>query len=129
MKAPTVLLIDDDPLLIALVQHKLSARGYIVATANDGAAGLECANALHPDLIVLDMMMPVLDGRSVLQRLREDPSLARVPVMVLTARSREEDIVDMLQLGASDYLVKPFSPEELAARIGRLVPSREGAGQ
>lgn len=129
MKAPTVLLIDDDPLLIALVQHKLSARGYIVATANDGAAGLECANALHPDLIVLDMMMPVLDGRSVLQRLREDPSLARVPVMVLTARSREEDIVDMLQLGASDYLVKPFSPEELAARIGRLMPSREGAGQ
>jgi DNA-binding response OmpR family regulator len=68
-------------------------------------------------------MMPVLDGRAFIQRLRNDPGLADVPVIVLTARGREEDIVDMLNLGASDYLVKPFSPEELIARIGRLVPS------
>jgi DNA-binding response OmpR family regulator len=129
MKGPVVLIVDDDPLLIALVQHKLTSRGYTVATASDGEAGLECARALSPDVIVLDIMMPVLDGRSVLQRLREDPRLSDVPVVMLTAHAREEDIVDLLQLGASDYLVKPFSPEELAARIGRLVLGPERARQ
>jgi len=123
MKAPVVLIVDDDPLLIALVQHKLTSRGYSVTTATDGVTGIECAKALRPDIIVLDLMMPVLDGRALIQRLRNDPGLADVPVLVLTARGREEDIVDLLNLGASDYLVKPFSPEELTARIGRLVPS------
>jgi DNA-binding response OmpR family regulator len=129
MRVPVVLIVDDDPLLIAFVQHKLTSRGYSVTTAADGVAGMECAKALRPDIIVLDLMMPVLDGRSFIQRLREETSLADVPVLMLTARGREEDIVDLLKLGASDYLVKPFSPEELAARIGRLVPSPGRAEQ
>ena len=102
MKAPVVLIVDDDPLLIGLVQHKLKSRGYTVVTAPDGATGLERARELRPDVIVLDIMMPVLDGRLVLQRLREDPGLSDIPVVMLTARAREEDIVDLLQLGARD---------------------------
>jgi DNA-binding response OmpR family regulator len=129
MTAPTVLIVDDDPLLIALVRHKLQRRGYAVETAPDGGAGLEAARKLKPEIIVLDIMMPVLDGRSVLQHLREDPALAKVPVVMLSARGREEDIVDLLKLGASDYLIKPFSPEELVARIDRLVRNAEKAGQ
>ncbi len=124
MTQPTVLIVDDDPLVLALVQHKLGARGYKVATANDGGAGLECAQALKPDLIVLDLMMPVLDGRGLLRALRADPNLAKVPVMVLTARGGEQEIVDLFALGATDYLVKPFSPEELAARVSRIVPNQ-----
>ena len=127
MTAPVVLIVDDDPLLVSLVQHKLKSRGYTVITSTDGAAGLERARTLKPDIIVLDIMMPVLDGRSTLLRLREDPQFSQTPVVMLTARGREDDIVDLLQLGASDYLVKPFSPEELAARIGRLVPGSKGA--
>lgn len=126
MTAPVVLIVDDDPLLVSLVQHKLNVRGYSVVTAADGAAGLERARTLRPDIIVLDIMMPVLDGRSALLRLREDPQFSQTPVVMLTARGREEDVVDLLQLGASDYLVKPFSPEELAARIGRLVTPAKG---
>ena len=118
-----VLLIDDDPLILALLSHKLNARGFVVDTAEDGATGLERASAGRPDLIVLDMMMPVLDGRAVLQELRRDPALRETPVIVLTSRSREADVVDMLRLGASDYLVKPFSPDELTVRIERLVNS------
>jgi DNA-binding response OmpR family regulator len=127
MRAPVVLIVDDDPLLVSLVQHKLKSRGYTVVTATDGASGLERARTLKPDIIVLDIMMPVLDGRSTLLRLREDPQFSKTPVVMLTARGREDDIVDLLQHGASDYLVKPFSPEELAARIGRLVPGADGA--
>ena len=118
-----VLLIDDDPLILALLSHKLNARGFVVDTAEDGATGLERASTGRPDLIVLDMMMPVLDGRAVLQELRRDPALRETPVIVLTSRSREADVVDMLRLGASDYLVKPFSPDELTVRIERLVNS------
>lgn len=129
MTAPTVLIVDDDPLLIALVRHKLQSRKYTVVTAPDGGAGLEAARELKPEIIVLDVMMPVLDGRSVLQQIRADPALAKVSVVMLSARGREEDIVDLLKLGASDYLIKPFSPEELVARIDRLVPNAEKARQ
>jgi DNA-binding response OmpR family regulator len=120
MTSSKVLLIDDDPLLLALLRHKLSARGYFVDTAEDGATGLERASAGGPDIIVLDMMMPVLDGRAVLQELRRTPALREVPVVVLTSRAREDDVLDMLRLGASDYLVKPFSPDELTVRIDKL---------
>lgn len=117
-----VLVIDDDPLVRAILEHKLAAKGYRVASAADGAAGLGLARAAPPDLIVLDMMMPMRSGREVLQDLRADPVLKDVPVVMLTARSGEGDVVDALELGASDYIAKPFSPEELVARVGRLLP-------
>lgn len=120
----TVLVIDDDPLVCMLVEHKLTARGYRVVTASDGASGLDRARLEPPDLIILDMMMPILDGRRVLQKIHEDPALKHVPVIMLTARRGEGDVVDALELGAADYINKPFSPEELAARVTRLLPVR-----
>jgi DNA-binding response OmpR family regulator len=119
---PTVLVVDDDPLLVDLVTHKLRSRGYRVESAADGRAGIERARALSPDLIVLDHMMPMLDGREVLRELRADAVLAAVPVVMLTARRGENDIIDALALGAADFIAKPFSPDELAARVARLLP-------
>jgi DNA-binding response OmpR family regulator len=120
----TVLVIDDDQLVVAILEHKLAARGYRVVTAPDGASGVMRARAEAPDLIVLDMMMPVLSGREVLLELRADAALARIPVVMLTARRSEADVVDALALGAADYVSKPFSPDELVARVSRLLPKK-----
>jgi DNA-binding response OmpR family regulator len=120
--SPTVLVVDDDELVCLLVEHKLAARGYRVMSAADGAAGLALARKARPDLVILDMMMPILDGRHVLQQLHADPALRSVPVIMLTARRGEGDVVDALELGAADFISKPFSPEELVARVARLLP-------
>ena len=121
-EVPQVLVIDDDPLILTILEHKLRARGCRVASAADGASGLAQARASPPDLIVLDMMMPIMDGWQVLQDLRTDPRLAAVPVVMLTARRGDSDVVGALDLGAADYVAKPFSPDELVARITRLLP-------
>lgn len=119
-----LLVCDDDPLLTDLLNFRLEGRGYDVVVARDGAEALACVAEQVPDGIVLDAMMPVVDGPTVLRRLRADPATARVPVIMLTARKQERDILDALSLGADDYMVKPFIPEELVARIGRLIESR-----
>lgn len=121
--SPRVLLIDDDPMLVGLLQHKLRANDYQVETARDGETGLDAARAKRPDIIVLDLMLPGMDGRQVLRELKSNPSLAHIPVVVLTARRTESDVVDGLKSGASDYLSKPFSPDELVARLARLAKS------
>lgn len=118
-----ILIADDDPLLRGLVEHKLSAAGHQIFTAGDGAAAMVEITAQRPDLIVLDAMMPVLDGFEVLRRLKSAPETSSLPVIMLTALKREQDIVGALQLGAADYLVKPFIPDELVARIRRLLPT------
>ena len=123
MSAAHVLIADDDPFLRELLTHKLSAAGYSVTSARHGGEALEQCRFPLPDLIVLDAMMPVTDGFEVLRRLKSDPLTAAVPVIMLTAMRREEDIVGALKLGAADYLVKPFIPDELVARIGRLLPT------
>jgi DNA-binding response OmpR family regulator len=120
-----ILLIDDDTLLLALLERKLSARGYAVITANDGNQGLERARADKPDLIVLDMMMPIMDGRQVLRAIQADAALSTIPVIMLTARREESDIVGAIERGAADYQLKPFSPEELIARIGRFLTRKK----
>jgi two-component system alkaline phosphatase synthesis response regulator PhoP len=122
-----VLVVDDDPLLVDLVTHKLQARGFRVESAADGVAGLERARALKPDLVVLDQMMPMMDGREVLRELHADPDLSSVPIVMLTARRGESDVVNALALGASDFIPKPFSPDELAARVQRLLPKKTAA--
>jgi len=124
----TVLVIDDDSLLVDLVTRKLEAHGFHVEAATDGFAGLARARVLKPDLIVLDQMMPKMDGREVLRLLRADPALSAVPVVMLTARRGESDVINALSLGASDFIPKPFSPDELAVRVQRLVPHRAAAG-
>jgi two-component system response regulator CpxR len=109
-----VLLIDDDAELCALMTEVLSSHGYDVVTAADGAAGLEIALKARPDLVILDVMMPRLDGFDVLRHLRRQ---SRAPVIMLTARTTPEDRIQGLNVGADDYLAKPFIVGELLARI------------
>jgi DNA-binding response OmpR family regulator len=120
-----ILICDDDDMLIELLQHRIGARGFAVVAARDGGEALRLAKDEQPDAIVLDAMMPVMDGHQVLRQLRADPETAAVPVIMLTARRQERDIVGALELGANDYLVKPFIPDELIARLNRLI----GAGR
>lgn len=116
-----ILVADDDPLIIRLLEHRLRHRGYDVISAPDGETALDLAIREKPDLILLDGRMPGLDGFEVLRRLKENPETIQIPVVMLTARSQEGDIVDGLTSGAADYMVKPFIPEELIARIQRIV--------
>ena len=121
---PHILVADDDALVADLLQHRLSGRGYRVSIARDGGEALALAARDRPDAVLLDAMMPMLDGYEVLRRLRADPALAQVPVVMLTARKQEGDIVRALDLGASDFVVKPFIPEELLSRLARLIQER-----
>jgi DNA-binding response OmpR family regulator len=120
MSKPRVLIADDDPLLRAILEHKLTGAGYEVQAVEDGRAALEAARTRTPSVIVLDGMMPVLDGFEVLRRLKDDPDLAAICVVMLTALKRQDDVVSALKLGAADYLPKPFNPDELVARLQRL---------
>jgi two-component system KDP operon response regulator KdpE len=110
----TVLVVDDDQRMRRLLRLNLEKDGYRVVTAEDGPTGLESAELEPPDLILLDVMMPEMDGFTVLQRLRE---FSDVPVVLLTAKGEEQDKVRGLDLGADDYLTKPFGPAELLARV------------
>lgn len=109
-----ILVIDDEPNIINLITAYLQPEGYQVYTANDGLSGLKAARAFKPDLIVLDVMLPGIDGIEVLTRLRRE---SEVYVIMLTARTEETDRVVGLSVGADDYVIKPFSPRELVARI------------
>lgn len=115
--ARTVLVIDDEPDLLKLVEYNLGKDGWLVLTARDGEAGLAMARQQAPQVVLLDVMMPGLDGWEVLKRLRADARTASIPVLMLSAKGQEADRVLGLELGADDYLVKPFSVRELAARI------------
>lgn len=120
-QARSVLICDDDPLLLDLLEYKLGARGYAVRRAGNGEQALTALGRDLPDIVVLDAMMPVIDGFEVLRRIKEDEALKALPVLMLTARKQERDILSALELGASDYLVKPFIPEELVVRLGRII--------
>jgi phosphate regulon transcriptional regulator PhoB len=117
MKKGTILVIDDEKDLIELVRYNLEKEGFDVIAATDGQAGLEVVKRHRPDLVVLDLMMPGLDGLQVCQRLRSDPRQGRIPVIMLTAKATEADRVVGLELGADDYITKPFSPREVVARV------------
>ena len=118
------MVVDDDPNLGEVVARYLQKEGYEVEVATDGRTGLERALATLPDLVVLDLMLPGLDGLEVFRRLRR---VAPIPVVMLTARGSEEDRVAGLELGADDYVAKPFSPRELTARV-KAVLRRAGGG-
>ena len=119
-----VLIVEDDRSIAGFVEPELERLGFVVRCAFDGVSGLEEASAFSPDLIVLDIMLPRLDGVGVLKRLRQGGS--RVPVIMLTARDTTLDKVHSLDLGADDYLTKPFDIEELLARIRALFRRSEG---
>ncbi|MDD2922705.1 MAG: response regulator [Anaerolineales bacterium] len=109
-----ILVIDDEPSIVNLVQAYLKPEGYQVYTAADGNAGLKAARAFKPDVIVLDVMLPGMDGIELLSRLRRE---SQAYVIMLTARTEETDKIVGLSIGADDYMTKPFSPRELVARI------------
>lgn len=116
-----VLLADDDPILHRVLTHRLGREGYKVLSAYNGREALDLASRQPPDLLILDGIMPELDGFAVLREWRAKEALARIPVVMLTARNREEDVVGALEGGAVDYLTKPFSPAELVARVKRVM--------
>jgi DNA-binding response OmpR family regulator len=110
-----ILFADDDPGMRALVVINLEAEGFEVTTAEDGFSALEKAERLHPDLIVLDVMMPGRDGLDVLQELRKRPAVAAIPVVLLTAKATDADVWEGWKAGADYYMTKPFKPEDLAS--------------
>jgi DNA-binding response OmpR family regulator len=113
----TILVADDEDDIRKLVQFGLERDGHRVVMAADGAGALEAARTELPALCVLDVMMPKLSGLEVLQQLREDPRTAGIRVILLTARGREADVDRGFELGADDYVTKPFSPQELRRRV------------
>lgn len=117
MAKATILVIEDDPDIAELIGYNLGKEGYAVARASTGESGLKAALDSVPDAIVLDVMLPGMDGREVLRRLKKDPVLQRVPVILSTAKSEDVDVVAGLEMGADDYVTKPFSPRVLVARV------------
>jgi len=116
-----ILVADDEPELVELVEFNLKQAGYSIATAVDGAEALKKARSQPPDLILLDIMMPEMDGLEVCKILRREPATAKVPIIMLTAKASEIDRVLGLELGADDYLTKPFSVRELLLRIKKIL--------
>jgi len=116
-----ILIVDDEPDALELVEFNLRGAGFEVITAADGAAALRRAQADQPDLVVLDLMLPEIDGLEVCKVLRRNPVTASLPVIMLTAKGTELDRVLGLEIGADDYLTKPFSPRELVLRIRKLL--------
>jgi DNA-binding response OmpR family regulator len=122
MSKGTILIIDDEKDLVELVRYNLVEKeGYDVISAKDGPSGLEIAQKHKVDLIVLDLMMPGMDGLEVCRRLRADARTSRVPLIMLTAKATEADRIVGLELGADDYITKPFSPRELVARVKAIL--------
>lgn len=117
----TILLIEDDPDIVRLLVHYLQSAGYHVHTESNGSAGVRAVREQSPVAVILDVMLPGLDGHEVCRRLRADSSTATLPILMLTARGAEGDKVRGLEIGADDYVTKPFSPKEVLARIKALV--------
>lgn len=126
MPRENILVVDDEEDLLELVQYNLTREGYKVHTAATGEEALNIANSSKPDLIVLDLMLPGVDGLEVARKLKGNSDTAEIPIIMLTAKGEEADIVTGLELGADDYIPKPFSPRILLARV-RAVLRRAGA--
>jgi two-component system alkaline phosphatase synthesis response regulator PhoP len=129
----SVLLVEDDPDIVRLVTHYLEKDGFQVQAAATGPQGLGAVRKRRPDAVILDLMLPDIDGYEVCKRLRSDPSTATVPIMMLTAKGDETARVVGLEIGADDYVTKPFSPKEVVARLRALLrrstPRPSPAGQ
>ena len=116
-----ILVVDDEPAIVDLVRQLLLRHGYDVMTASDGDDALQAIYDLRPDLVILDLMLPKLSGWEVCRRVKEDKTVSAIPILMLTARREERDLVEGLNLGADDYVRKPFSAAELSARIGAIL--------
>ncbi len=121
-----ILVAEDEPQTAQLIEFKLKQQKFDVTVVGDGEQAIKMIGISKPDLVLLDGMMPIMGGFDVLRRMKADKAMARIPVIMLTAKSREKDIVTGLEMGASDYIVKPFSPGELVARIKKVLGLTEG---
>ena len=126
MSKASVLVIDDEADLIELVRYNLEQEGYAVLGAADGESGFALALSEQPDMIIVDLMLPGIDGLEVCRMLRAESATSRIPIIILTAKASEPDRIVGLELGADDYMAKPFSPRELAARIKALLRRSSG---
>jgi DNA-binding response OmpR family regulator len=120
-----ILVADDDEDIRMLVVMRLQHSGHDVAQAGDGASAVESCRREAPDLVVLDLMMPGMNGLDACRTIRSDPALARTPVILLTARAQSSDVEAGLAAGADDYITKPFSPRDLADRVDALLAQGE----
>lgn len=125
MKRPKILVVDDEPDLVELIKHHLVREHYQVLVAHDGETALQLARRDLPDLVVLDLMLPGIDGLEVCRRLRSDPRTESTPILMLTAKAEETDAVIGLAQGADDYVRKPFGMRELTARISTRLRASE----
>ncbi len=126
MRPARILVADDDPVAARFVISLLEESGYEVLVASDGEHAYEIAVRLKPDLIVSDLVMPYRDGFDVVRAVREHEALADVPIVIVSMKDREEDIVRGLEMGADDYVVKPFNARELVARVRKLLSKGGG---
>lgn len=117
MNRPRVLVVDDEKHITELVKFNLEKENYIVLTAHDGLEGFSAAKREKPDLIILDIMLPGIDGFECCRRIQKEPDIGDTPIIMLTARSEEIDKILGLEIGADDYITKPFSPREVVARV------------
>ncbi len=129
MENTTVLIIEDSSEIQTLLEYNFQNAGYKVVMAFDGDEGLNLAEEIHPDVIILDWMMPLMSGIEVLQKLRKRETTRETPIIMLTAKAEEHDRLTGLDRGADDYVVKPFSPAELIARTGALLRRTSGGRQ
>lgn len=123
-----ILAVDDEKHILRLVQINLEKAGYTVITASNGVEALARVKEGLPDLVVMDVMMPLMDGFETLKQLKSDPETARVPVIMLTAKAQDADVFHGWQSGADLYLTKPFNPLELLTFVKRIFDSQSGAG-
>ena len=123
-RKPVVLAADDDADILGLITFRLERSGYTVVQAHDGEEALALARSAKPDLAVLDVMMPKLDGFELTRRLRADEATKMMPIILLTARAQEADVQEGFEAGADDYIRKPFSSQELRARVQALLGRR-----
>ena len=123
-----VLVCDDERHIVRLIQVNLERQGYQVVTAFDGKEGLEKIRAEKPDLVVLDVMMPYMDGFEVLKTLRREPATEQLPVIMLTAKAQDKDVFEGYHYGADMYLTKPFNPMELVTFVKRIAQGNNDPG-
>jgi two-component system phosphate regulon response regulator PhoB len=117
MTKKTVLVVDDEGDILELIRYNLEKEGYVVRTVTTGEEALVEAERLLPDCVILDLMLPGVDGMEVCRRLKQRKEIRRIPVIMLTAKSEDSDVVTGLEIGADDYITKPFSPKVLIARV------------
>jgi two-component system phosphate regulon response regulator PhoB len=121
MDKPTILVVDDEEDIVELVELNIAREGYKVLTCGTGEKALEIAHSKLPDMVILDLMLPGIDGLEVCRRLKSHPKTEQIPIVILSAKGEEADIVTGLELGADDYITKPFSGKVLVARVRRVL--------